>query len=165
MITQHTVIRLMSVVMFDNNSGKYYKCWFLTCNTFLCAQIERTHRMIISVAKAVQMMVLNRISWSSQAEFPGGSYSASRFMGISVTWTSCLKISTLYFDDQQPDQNKAAPAKLLPNPQLCASLVFFVCAYLKVMIKDYNLMFFSFLLDHRDIYCSEVFTTVTIIDP
>lgn len=109
----------------------------LTCNAFLYAQIELTHRMIISVSKAVQMMVLNRISWSSQAEFPGGSHSASRFMGISVTWTSCLKISTLYFDDQQPDQNKAGPAKLLPNPQLCASLVFSVCAHLKVIIIDY----------------------------
>lgn len=88
--------------------------------------------MIISVAKAVQMMVLNKIRGSSQAVFPGGSYSASRFMGISVTWTSCIKISTLYFDDQQPDQNKAGPAKLLPNPELCASLVYSACAHLKV---------------------------------
>jgi len=87
--------------------------------------------MIISVAKAVQMMLLNRISWSSQAEFPGGSYSASRFKGISVTWSSCLTISTLYFDNQQPDKNKTSPAKLLPDPQLCAQIAFSVSAHLK----------------------------------
>ncbi len=47
----------------------------------------------------------------------------------------------------------------------CALRSFSSCAPLKSNDQRLKCNVFSFLLDHRKIYCSKVFTTVTIIDP